>query len=87
MFLSVIIQNVERVRNEENLSIIPFHISDEEISKEARYYHSRMHWIDAITPPMESKLKSTAILPNYNFICFFTGWEVQERRNLPNDMP
>ena len=82
----------ERLRAGENISVLPFHIAEGEISRDAKYYIGRMHWIDAITPPMEerireltalvldmmgfksdssgagSKLHSTTVLPNYNFI-------------------
>ena len=47
---------VERVRKGENISIIPFHISEEDISLDAKYYLSRIHWVDAINPPMEKRI-------------------------------
>ena len=51
----------DRVRNGENIVILPFHISTEEISKDAYYYIGRMHWIDAITPPMEEHIRELVL--------------------------
>ncbi len=51
---------VERLRNGEKISILPFHITDEEISSDAKYYIGRMHWIDAITPPMQDRIHELA---------------------------
>ena len=48
---------VERVRKGEDISIIPFHISEDEISLDAKYYLSRMHWVDAINPPLEKRIQ------------------------------
>ena len=46
----------ERLSKKEEVSIIPFHISDDDISAEAKYYIGRMHWIDAMTPPMYERV-------------------------------
>lgn len=43
---------VQRVRAGEEIAIIPFRVSEEDISKDAQYYLGRQHWIDAITPPL-----------------------------------
>lgn len=43
------------VRNEE-VQLIPFHVADDEITDEARYYIGRIHWIDAMTPPMYKRI-------------------------------
>ena len=48
---------VERMRRGDDISIIPFHISNEEISDDAKYYLGRIHWIDAIDPPMMERIK------------------------------
>ena len=48
---------VERIRNGENLAILPFQISADSISDDAKYYIGRMHWIDAITPPMDARIQ------------------------------
>ena len=48
---------VERVRHGENLTILPFQISADAISNDARYYIGRIHWIDAITPPLEARIQ------------------------------
>lgn len=42
----------ERLSKREEVNIMPFHISDDDISAKAKYYIGRMHWIDAMTPPM-----------------------------------
>ena len=47
---------VERVRKGEDISIIPFHTSEEDISDDAKYYLGRIHWVDAITPPLEKRI-------------------------------
>lgn len=47
---------VERVRKGEEIAIIPFHISEEDISPDAKYYLGRIHWVDAINPPMEKRI-------------------------------
>lgn len=46
----------ERLSKKEEVNIIPFHISDDDISAEAKYYIGRMHWIDAMTPPMYKRV-------------------------------
>ena len=48
---------VERMRRGEDISILPFHISKDDISDDAKYYIGRMHWIDAIDPPMMERIK------------------------------
>ena len=47
---------VERMRKGDDISIIPFHISEEDISPDAKYYLGRIHWVDAINPPMEKRI-------------------------------
>lgn len=48
---------VERLRRGENLAILPFQISADMIGDDARYYLGRIHWIDAVTPPMEQRIE------------------------------
>lgn len=48
---------VERLRKGENLAILPFQISKDMIGDDAKYYIGRIHWIDAITPPMEQRIE------------------------------
>ena len=45
-----------RLARKENVSIMPFHIADKDISADARYYLGRIHWIDAMTPPIEKRI-------------------------------
>ena len=46
----------DRVRKNEEINIIPFHTSSEDISSDAKYYLSRIHWIDAVTPPLQDRI-------------------------------
>ena len=47
----------ERLRNKQAVHVIPFQISNEDISDNAKYYIGRMHWLDAVTPPIEKRIK------------------------------
>ena len=51
----------ERVRKGENIVILPFHTSTDEISNDAKYYLGRIHWIDAINPPIEERIKELSL--------------------------
>lgn len=42
-----------RLNHKEELTIIPFRVTDEEIGPAAQYYISRHHWVDATNPPMD----------------------------------
>ena len=42
----------KRLTKKEKISLIPFHVADDEIAEDAQYYLGRLHWIDAMTPPM-----------------------------------
>ena len=48
----------ERLRDAQNVSVIPFHIADsnDELGKDMKYYIGRMHWIDAMTPPIFDRI-------------------------------
>ncbi len=48
---------VERIRQGEQLAILPFQISADVIGNDAKYYIGRIHWIDAVTPPMEERIQ------------------------------
>lgn len=48
---------VERLRKGETLAILPFQISADMIGDDAKYYIGRIHWIDAVTPPMEQRIE------------------------------
>ena len=45
-----------RLTRNEEVKIIPFHVADDEIGEEAQYYLGRLHWIDAMTPPMYKRI-------------------------------
>ena len=47
----------DRIRNGEQVHIVPFQIDDKDISGDAKSYLGRFHWIDAITPPLEKRIK------------------------------
>lgn len=47
----------DRLRKGEDIKIIPFHVADQDISKAAKYYLGRMHWIDALTPPLYKRIE------------------------------
>ena len=49
-----------RLSKKENVTIVPFHIADKEISENARYYIQRHHWIDAMDPPMYQRIEELA---------------------------
>ena len=38
-------------------TIVPFRLSEEKMSSEFEYYLTRVHWLDAITPPLQEKIK------------------------------
>ena len=46
----------KRLVKGESVHIVPFHTADEDISQDAQYYLGRMHWIDAMTPPMYKRV-------------------------------
>ncbi len=45
-----------RLTRSEDVKIIPFHVADDEIGEDAQYYLGRLHWIDAMTPPMYKRI-------------------------------
>jgi tetratricopeptide (TPR) repeat protein len=47
---------VKRLSKGEDVSLVPFHVADDEISDAAQYYLGRMHWIDAMNPPMYQRV-------------------------------
>ena len=48
----------ERLRDAQDVVVIPFHTADsnEELGKDMKYYIGRMHWIDAMTPPLFDRI-------------------------------
>ena len=46
----------KRLVKGESVHIVPFHTADDDISQDAQYYLGRMHWIDAMTPPMYKRI-------------------------------
>ncbi len=51
----------ERLAKNEPVEVMPFHIADEDISPDARYYVGRMHWIDAMTPPLYERINELTV--------------------------
>lgn len=39
-------------------TIVPFRLSEEKMSSEFEYYLTRVHWLDAITPPLQEKIEN-----------------------------
>lgn len=46
----------KRLVKGEDVKILPFHVADDEIGPDAQYYLGRLHWIDAMTPPMYKRV-------------------------------
>lgn len=46
----------KRLTKGESVNILPFHVADDEIGEDAQYYLGRLHWIDAMTPPMYQRI-------------------------------
>lgn len=46
----------KRLVKGESVHIVPFHTADDDISQDAQYYLGRLHWIDAMTPPMYKRV-------------------------------
>ena len=46
----------KRLAKGESVHIVPFHTADDDISQDAQYYLGRLHWIDAMTPPMYKRI-------------------------------
>lgn len=47
----------KRLVKGEPVHIVPFHTADDDISQDAQYYLGRLHWIDAMTPPMYKRIE------------------------------
>lgn len=47
----------DRLARGESVHVIPFHVADQDISRDARYYIKRMHWIEAVKPPMYARIE------------------------------
>lgn len=72
--LNEINEAYERLRAKEEIYILPFHISEDEISMDASYYLRRLHWIDAITPPIEKRIEELR-----DRVCFLLNKETATR--------
>ncbi len=53
-------REVERAASR-GLPIVPFRVSNVELSKEMEYFVSDRHWLDAVTPPLEQHLQKLAL--------------------------
>lgn len=47
----------KRLDRREPVTLLPFHVADDEITADAQYYLGRLHWIDAMTPPMYRRVE------------------------------
>jgi len=63
-----------------DVKILPFHVADEEIGDAARYYIGRMHWIDAMTPPMYQRVNELV-----NHICKLLNKQAPEQASAPKE--
>ncbi len=70
----------ERVRRNESIIILPFRIDNDDIGDDAQYYLKRIHWIDAVTPPMEARIRE---LTDKVKICL--GERSDETKENPNE--
>ena len=39
-------------------TIVPFRLSEDKMSSEFEYYLTRVHWLDAVTPPLQEKIEN-----------------------------
>lgn len=46
----------KRLSRKEEVSVLPFHVADNDISDDARYYLGRLHWLDATKPSMIERI-------------------------------
>lgn len=69
----------KRLVKGESVHIVPFHTADDDISQDAQYYLGRMHWIDAMTPPMYKRIDELA-----NYINRALGRK-STASNVPNE--
>ena len=70
----------ERLRKKEPVHVIPFQISNEDISAEAKYYLGRLHWLDAVTPPLEKR-----IIELTDRICFILNKGKSKEINIEDE--
>ncbi|MFW9866038.1 MAG: toll/interleukin-1 receptor domain-containing protein [Candidatus Thorarchaeota archaeon] len=50
------VKNELEIAVSSSITIIPFRIENIEPSTDMKYYIQRMHWLDALTPPIEAHL-------------------------------
>ena len=50
---------------ERGLTVIPFRVEDVAPVESLEYYIGPVHWLDALTPPLERHLQSLARMCNY----------------------
>jgi hypothetical protein len=55
-----VLKEIERAYNKE-IVIIPFKIQDSPLSDDMEFYISDTHWLDALTPPLESNIEKLII--------------------------
>jgi hypothetical protein len=69
---SQIIKEVDCATSDEK-TIIPFRMEDVKPTGSMKYYLGSLHWLDAITPPMEKQIESLA-----DYIAHILGFPKQE---------
>lgn len=63
-----------------DVKILPFHVADDEIADAARYYIGRMHWIDAMTPPMYQRVEELV-----DHICKLLNRQMPNQTDTPKE--
>jgi len=56
---SQVVKEVDRAVHH-GLAIIPLRLEDVPMSKQLEYYVSNLHWMDALTPPLEEHIENCA---------------------------
>ena len=52
-----VLNEIDIAFSRSDVVIIPFHIADNDISDDARYYLGRIHWIDGMTPNLNDRIE------------------------------
>lgn len=52
-----VLNEIDLAFSRSDVTILPFHVADNDISDDARYYLGRIHWIDAMTPDLSNHIQ------------------------------
>ena len=67
------------------IPIVPLRIEDVKPSKEMRYYIKSIHWLDAMTPPLQKHLQK--LTHTVQALLAVEDSEIPEKENLPTQEP